>query len=91
MTIEGGLLLMILGALSLLWSVTKQAVERGRWVETFVETRIDPAMTSAFPPPPIAFDLERLVSEADARLQSSELTRQRRRWVRRGGRTARGR
>jgi len=83
MTIDGGLVLMILGALSLLWSVTEQAVARRRWLEATVETVIEPALRSAFPPPPIARDLERLAADADAVLESQKLCRQRRRWLRR--------
>ncbi|UYY60095.1 hypothetical protein [Sphingomonas sp. S2-65] len=91
MSADGGLVLMIFGAVALLTSVTERVVAHRRWLESRVETVLDPALRAAFPPPPIAPDLQRLVLDAASVLDSQELTRERRRWLRRGGRTARGR
>lgn len=83
MSAEGGLVLMIIGALSLLWSVTARVATYRRLLQATVETFLNPGLRDAFPPPPIALELQRMVAEADAALNSDELTRQRRRWLRR--------
>jgi len=91
MTVEGGLALMIIGALSLLWSVTERVSAHRRWLASTVETVLNPALREAFPPPQPARDLERLVIEAGSVVESRDLIRQRRRWSRRQRKTARGR
>jgi hypothetical protein len=80
---DGGLILMILGALSLVSSLAGRVVVQHRWMRTPIETAINPALRAAFPPPPAARDLDRMVIEAEAVLQSRELCRRRKRWSRR--------
>jgi hypothetical protein len=83
MNADGGLVLMILGALALVTSLAGRVVVQHRWIRTPVETAIDPALRAAFPPPPAARDLERLAIEAEAVLESQELCRHRQRRSRR--------
>ena len=76
---DGGLVLMVIGALALIASLTERAIAQHRWLGATVETVLDPALRAAFPPPPQALDLERLAAEAEAVLESQELCRQRQR------------
>lgn len=82
MTGDGGLVLMICGALSLLISMTERAVSHHRWLAASITTTLDPALRAAFPPPPVAHDLERLAIEAEAVLESQEIVRRQQRWRR---------
>ena len=83
MTGDGGLVLVILGAVALVTSLSARIVAQHRWLGSTIETVIDPALRAAFPPPPHTRELERLVAEAEAALQSRELSRQHRRRLRR--------
>lgn len=76
---DGGLVLMICGALALIMSLTERVLAQHRWLDATVETVLDPALRAAFPPPPQAWDLERLAAEADAVLESRELCRKQQR------------
>jgi len=82
MTADGGMVLMVIGSIGLLWSALEPVLTYRRWLRVIIDL-FKPALRGAFPPPPIAFDLERLVAAADSALKSDELTRQRRRWLRR--------
>jgi hypothetical protein len=83
MTGDGGLILFIIGAIALVTSLAGRVVVQHRWMKTTVEKVIDPVLRSAYPPPPIARDLERLAVEAEAALESRELDRDQRRRSRR--------
>jgi hypothetical protein len=63
---DGGLVLALCGALALIVSLTERVIAQHRW-------------RAAFPPPPQAWELERLAAEADAILESQELCRRRQR------------
>jgi hypothetical protein len=79
MTGDGGLVLMLFGALALILSLTERVIAQHRWLDATVETVLDPALRAAFPPPSQAWELERLVAEAGAALESQELCRQQQR------------
>jgi hypothetical protein len=76
---DGGLVLALCGALALIVSLTERVIAQHRWLTASVETVLDPALRAAFPPPPQAWELERLAAEADAILESQELCRRRQR------------
>lgn len=88
---DSGLVIMILGALTLLTSMAERVVAYRRWLEVSVSTVLEPALRTAFPPPPQARDLERLAAEAEAVLESHQICRKRQYWHRRHYRTDRGR
>lgn len=79
MTGDGGLVLALCGALALIVSLTERVIAQHRWLGATVETVLNPALREAFPPPPQASDLARLIAEADAVLESQELSRQQQR------------
>lgn len=83
MTGDGGLILMLCGGLALIVSLTERVIAQHRWLDATIETVLDPALRTAFPPPPQAWDLERLAAEADAVLESQELSRRQQRRSRR--------
>jgi hypothetical protein len=72
MMIDGGLILMLIGALALATAPTQRVLAGRRWVRTEV---IEPALRQAFPLPPARQDLERLVISAEASIESSKLRR----------------
>ena len=80
---DAGLVLMILGIVALVSAMTERVASYRRCLGQSVETLLDPALREAFPPPPIARDLQRLAVEAEAVLESNELCRQGRHWRRR--------
>ena len=80
--IDGGLILMLIGALALATVPAEQILAGRRWVRTEM---IEPALRQAFPLPPARHDLELLVISAEASLQSAKLRRaQSRRSIRLG-------
>ena len=70
--IDGGLILMLIGALTLATIPAGQVLAGRRWVRTEL---IEPALRQAFPLPPARQDLERLVISAEASVESSKLRR----------------
>jgi hypothetical protein len=83
MTGDGGLALVILGALALVTSLAERVVAYHRWREATVVTVIEPALRAAFPLVPPAQELERLIVSADAAVESQKIARHRRRLLRR--------
>ena len=80
--IDGGLILMLIGALALATVPAEQILAGRRWVRTEM---IEPALRQAFPLPPARHDLELLVISAEASVQSAKLRRaQSRRSIRLG-------
>jgi hypothetical protein len=76
---DGGLVLVLCGALALIASLTERVIAQRRWLDATIETVLDPAMRAAFPPPAQAWELERLAAEADAVLESHEIRRRQQR------------
>jgi hypothetical protein len=72
MMIDGGLILMLIGALTLAAVPAEQVMAGRRWVRTEM---IEPAMRQAFPLPPARQDLELLVITAEASVDSAKLRR----------------
>jgi hypothetical protein len=70
--IDGGLILMLIGALALATVPAGQVMAGRRWVRTEM---IEPALRQAFPLPPARQDLERLVISAEASVDSAKLRR----------------
>lgn len=70
--IDGGLILMLIGALALAAVPTEQVLAGRRWVRTEL---IEPALRQAFPLPPARHDLELLVISAEASVDSAKLRR----------------
>ena len=82
MTADGGLILMVIGSFGLLWSSLEPVFAHRRWLNVIINL-FKPALRSAFPPPPVALDLERLVVAAESALESDDITRRRLRRPRR--------
>lgn len=70
--IDGGLILMLIGALTLAAVPTEQVLAGRRWVRTEL---IEPALRQAFPLPPSQRDLDLLVISAEASVDSAKLRR----------------
>lgn len=80
--IDGGLIVMLIGALALAIAPAERLLANRRWVRTEF---IEPALLRAFPPPPPKQDLERLAISAEASVESAKIRRgQRRSMFRRG-------
>jgi hypothetical protein len=73
--IDGGLIVMLIGALALAIGPFERVLANRRWVRTEF---IEPALRSAFPPPPPEQRLDRLAVSADAAVESAKLRRLRR-------------
>lgn len=71
--IDGGVIVMLIGALVLAIGPAERALANRRWIRTEF---IEPALRRAFPPPPPAQDLERLAISAEASVESAKLRRQ---------------
>ena len=74
--IDGGLIVMLIGALALAIGPFERVLANRRWVRTEL---IEPALRNAFPPPPPEQRLDRLAVSAEAAVESAKLRRQRRR------------
>lgn len=72
MMIDGGLILMLIGALTLAAVPAEQVMAGRRWVRTEL---IEPALRQAFPLPPAQHDLELLAISAEASVESAKLRR----------------
>jgi hypothetical protein len=70
--IDGGLILMLIGALTLAAVPAEQILAGRRWVRTEM---IEPALRGAFPLPAARHDLELLVISAEASVESAKLRR----------------
>jgi hypothetical protein len=70
--IDGGLIVMLIGALVLAIAPAERLLANRRWVRTEF---IEPALRRAFPPPPPKQDLERLAISAEASVESAKLRR----------------
>ena len=82
--IDGGLIMMLVGALALAIGPIERVLANRRWVRTEL---VEPVLRRAFPPPPPKQDLERLIVSADAARESAELRRAQRRSLFRQRRT----
>ena len=82
MSADGGLLMMLIGGLMLVASLTERVIAQHRWLASTVQTTLDPALRAAFPSPPTAWELERRLADAAAAVESAELCRQRQRRTR---------
>lgn len=79
--IDGGLIVMLIGALALAIAPFERVIANRRWVRTEL---IEPALRRAFPPPPPAASLDRLAISAESAVDSAKILRaQRRRILRR--------
>lgn len=77
--IDGGLIVMLIGALALAIGPFERVLAHRRWVRTEL---IEPALCRVFPPPPPEQRLERLAASAEAAVESAKLRRKRRRFQR---------
>lgn len=80
--IDGGIIVMLMGALALAIAPAERAFAHRRWIRTEI---IEPALRRAFPPPPPKQELERLAISAEAAVESAELRRNQRRGLFRRG------
>lgn len=76
--IDGGLIVMLIGALALAIGPAERVLANRRWVRTEL---IEPALRRAFPPPPPEQKLERLIVSADAAVESARIRREQRRRI----------
>jgi hypothetical protein len=73
--IDGGILVMLLGALTLAIAPAERMLAARRWVRT---EYLEPALRQAFPPPPPEQRLERLAVSAEAAVESAAIRRSQR-------------
>jgi hypothetical protein len=73
--IDGGIIVMLLGALTLAVAPAERMLAARRWVRTGY---IEPALRHAFPPPPPEQRLEWLVVSAEAAVESAAIRRSQR-------------
>jgi LPS O-antigen subunit length determinant protein (WzzB/FepE family) len=76
--IDGGIVIMLIGALTLAIAPAERLIATRRWVRT---AYIEPALRQAFPTPPPERRLERLAVSAEAAVQSAAIRRSQRRRI----------